>query len=227
MAVFNSDVWSPISTTRRTMVTSGVDVAPFPHTCAEGDPVLSVEMISDDAGLQDLAQQWDALHARISPRLPFTTHLWVSTWWQHHKRDNVKAKDSLRLFLLRNGSGELVAVAPMVMTQRPGYGPLSAKELQFFGADSNVTEFRGPLCLPEHTPAVVRAISAFLDNPNGPDWVQWRGLRLQHASTILPARIHPTPDLNTTVHLLNLPSSWERFSGELIQEHEAGDQEML
>ena len=177
--------------------------------------MLSVETIIDDSGLHDLIAQWDSLHERISPRLPFTTHLWASIWWQHYKRSNVKAKDFPRLFLLRSDSGELIAVAPMVVSQRPGYGPLNAKELQFFGADSNVTEFRGPLCSPEHTPAVVRSISAFLDNANGADWVQWRGLRLQNTSTILPAEIRQTPNLETTVHILHLPSSWEQLRANL------------
>lgn len=197
------------------MVKPQAGVKTSAHLCAEGDPMLSVETIIDDSSLHDLIAQWDSLHERISPRLPFTTHLWASTWWQHYKRNNVKAKDFPRIFLLRNDSGELVAVAPMVVTQRPGYGPLSAKELQFFGADSNVTEFRGPLCLPEHTPAVVRSISAFLDNANGADWVQWRGLRLQQASTMLPARIRQTPYLGTTVHILHLSSTWEQFRANL------------
>ncbi|MBS0237568.1 MAG: GNAT family N-acetyltransferase [Proteobacteria bacterium] len=198
-----------------TMMKSGVSITARAHFCAESDPMLSVETIIDDSGLHELIAQWDSLHERISPRLPFTTHLWASIWWQNYRRNNVKAKDFPRLFLLRSESGELVAVAPMVVTQRPGYGPFSAKELQFFGADSNVTEFRGPLCLPEHTPAVVHSISTFLDNADGADWVQWRGLRLQHASTKLPTEIRQTPHLDTTVHILRLPSSWEQLRANL------------
>jgi len=168
-----------------------------------------------DSASQDLIAQWDQLHKHISPRLPFTTHLWASIWWKNYRRHNVKAKDFPRLFLIRNQTGELIAVAPMVVTQRPGYGPFNTKELQFFGADTNITEFRGPLCLPEHTPAVVRSISAFSDTANGADWVQWRGLRLQHTSTPLPDDIRQTPGLDATVHILRLPSTWEELRAKL------------
>jgi len=182
------------------------------HACT--DPVLNIETIIDSEA-EELIAQWDSLHERISPRLPFTTHLWTSIWWQHYRRHTARAKDFPRLCLLRNQSGELIAVAPMVMTQRPGYGPLSAKELQFFGADSNVTEFRGPLCLPEHTPAVVHSLSALLETDDGADWLQWRGLRLQHASTALLSGMRRTPNLDVSVHILQLPSTWEQLKANL------------
>ncbi|MFA5956115.1 GNAT family N-acetyltransferase [Hyphomicrobium sp.] len=179
------------------------------------DPVLSVEEVTGEAGLRDLAAEWDSLHEKISPRLPFATQLWTSTWWQHFQRNNIRAKDTPRLFALRNQDGELVAVAPMVLTRRPGFGPLTAKELQFYGADSNVTELRGPLCQPEYISAVVRSISALLVDANDADWVQWRGLRMQDPSQILPARIRPTPQLDKTLHILKLPSDWNDFRSNL------------
>ena len=117
----------------------------------KSSPELKIEVIADEAGLVNLAGEWSRLHEQVSPRMPFMTPLWVTTWWKHYKRDNGKAQDSICAFALRDNAGDLVAVAPMVLTSRPGYGRLRVKELQFIGADTNVTELRGPLCQPERT----------------------------------------------------------------------------
>ena len=47
------------------------------------------------------------------------------------------------------------------------------------------------------------------------DWVQWRGLRVQDASATLPSLLQRRSQLDTTVHLLNLPDSWDAFRSAL------------
>ncbi len=103
----------------------------------------------------------------------------------------------------------------MMHTRRPGYGILASNEAQFFGADSNVTELRGILCDPEDTNAVVRVMSDMLNGPDGPDWIQWRGLRVRDEQSLSSCGIDPIHELNTTVHILKMPATWDELRAAL------------
>jgi hypothetical protein len=71
---------------------------------------------------------------------------------------------------------KLIAIAPMMMTERPALGPLHARRLQFFGADPNMTELRGPCCRREDVGRVFEALLGWLwDRPSSWDWVQLCG----------------------------------------------------
>ena len=78
--------------------------------------------------------------------VPFMSFDWATTWWRCFQEDNRAIKDRLFTRVIRGSDGELVAVAPMMMTHRPGFGPMRMRVVQFFGADPNVTELRGMLC---------------------------------------------------------------------------------
>lgn len=140
--------------------------------------MLTLTRLREEDDIIGLEPEWNRLHATVSPRLPFTTSLWTRTWWRHFRRDGYTARDLLNVLAIRKPGGGLVAVAPMMLTMRPGLSSFSSSELQFIGADRNLTELRGPLCRAEDTCAVVEAISSHVVARKEADWVQWRGLRV-------------------------------------------------
>ncbi len=177
--------------------------------------MLTLQIIEDVHKLETLAPEWDKLHAGITPRLPFSTHAWVREWWHHYRRDSIWARDELKLLAVRTSQGELLAIAPMFLTHRPGRGNVTATELQFIGADGNVTEIRGVLCRPEDAQEVVLAISAHLKSSSYWNWVQWRGLRLPEGVDTLPSCVEADQALDIVDYVLDLTGSWDSFKSTL------------
>ncbi len=170
--------------------------------------MLSIETIADLAKLEALAEEWARLDASVSPRLPFTAPLWALNWWRAFRRHELTARDELHAYAMRDASGALVAVAPMFVTHRPGFGPLRMRELQFFGADPYVTEWRGVVCRPEMREKATAALAAHIEREGPADFVQWRGLPAGTAPETR-AGFRPQEKLNTTVFYLALPETWE------------------
>jgi CelD/BcsL family acetyltransferase involved in cellulose biosynthesis len=104
----------------------------------------------------------------------------------------------------------------MLVSRRPSVGPIRVRQLQFFGADPNITELRGLVALPEWRAAAYRALVehalAHTDD--------WDSLML---SGITPevelGAVERSADFNwlyqITDHELQLPDSWEAFRGKL------------
>jgi CelD/BcsL family acetyltransferase involved in cellulose biosynthesis len=178
--------------------------------------MLTVETITDERKLDLLAPEWEQLDASLSPRTPFTSPLWTRAWWRNYRRDGF-VRDDLRVYVLRDASRRLVAVAPMMLTHRPARGPFRARELQFIGADTYVTELRGPICRLEAMPEVVKTLSAHLVGAAHEwDWVQWRGLRKSEEQDDWPRRAVPLEQyVETPNYYLPLPESWDAFKAGL------------
>jgi len=123
---------------------------------------LIAERLTTEAELAALEPEWAALAQRVTPRLPFFEPLWNLTWWKHYRENRSTVRHSLRVTTLRRPGGELVGVAPMMITERPARGPARVRLLQFFGADPNLTELRGVLCLPEAQSDVYRTLLGHL-----------------------------------------------------------------
>jgi len=115
---------------------------------------LRVECIDTPAAFAALDAEWTQLDARRMPRVPFGAPLWTRLWWSWFARDGGLVADRLRLYTVRDGTGALVGVAPMMLTCRPDAGLVRSRELQFLGADGNLTELRGPVCVAADEAAV-------------------------------------------------------------------------
>jgi CelD/BcsL family acetyltransferase involved in cellulose biosynthesis len=102
---------------------------------------LAVETIESVGGLRALEAEWRVLEARL-PRLPFVTFDWLLTWWENLAEDRLLIRDQLHVLAIRDAHGGLVAVAPLMLTLRPGVERLAVRQLQLFGADPNLTEIR-------------------------------------------------------------------------------------
>jgi CelD/BcsL family acetyltransferase involved in cellulose biosynthesis len=175
--------------------------------------MLEIETIENPEALGALAPEWNALLARMSLRTPSKSPLWQLTWWRHFgSRRSVAACHDMRVITLRDVGGALVAVAPMMLTRRPGYGPALVRELQFFGADPYLTQLRGPVCERDRLPEVGRALAAFFRSRKEHDFVQWRGLAPGACALEQGVR---QPNLEEVDSCLIMRGSWDAFHAAL------------
>jgi CelD/BcsL family acetyltransferase involved in cellulose biosynthesis len=146
---------------------------------------LRVERLDTLEQFAAIGPEWERLEDQSTTRVPFTSLLWNTLWWKHYERTGWRCNDRLRGYAVRDDAGTLVAVAPMMLTARPGAGPLRTRVLQFLGADTNVTELRGLLCRPEDERAVIEAMQEHFSTIDLDwDWIQWRGLRESSAAGV-------------------------------------------
>lgn len=173
---------------------------------------FQAERVSEAALEGPLLAEWDALHARISPSMPFTSASWNALWWKHHRSNRPLKRDELCLIVVRDARNALIAVAPMMSTRRPSFGPLRLHTVRFFGADPNVTEIRGIVCEPENEVAAIEAILKCVKREiPGADWIEWGALRKdswEKASRKLSADAR-TSHRNIDAYHLELPDTWE------------------
>jgi CelD/BcsL family acetyltransferase involved in cellulose biosynthesis len=135
---------------------------------------LVVASVTTAEGLAALAPSWRRLESEATTVLPFATHEWATTWWEHFSEDRLSLRDSLAVRTVRGTDGELVAVAPLMLTERPRSGPARFRVVQFFGADPNLTEVRGMLVRTGEEVPALEAILADVMSARW-DWVEWAG----------------------------------------------------
>jgi hypothetical protein len=110
---------------------------------------------------------------------------------------------------MRTERGQLVAIAPLLVSRRPSIGPLCIRQLQFFGADPNITEVRGLLALPEWRSEAYRALLRHVRE----EYVHWDSLVLSGIpSDLEDADLAGFAEFEwtgqTRNYLLPLPESW-------------------
>jgi CelD/BcsL family acetyltransferase involved in cellulose biosynthesis len=179
------------------------------HRCTVSNLVVAV--IESFEALLALEPEWRRLEQKAQQKLPFLTFDWVTSWWEHLRADKHSVRDSLFVHSVRTADGELVAVAPLMLTERPAFGPLRLRAVQFVGADPNITELRGVLAGPGHELDAQRALHADLMGRAGHwDWVQWAGIPTESpAQSMLnvPAGVRWHRDISNFV--LPLEETWD------------------
>ncbi|MDG9716761.1 GNAT family N-acetyltransferase [Streptomyces sp. DH24] len=70
--------------------------------------------VTDEAAFAALAADWGRLYRRCSTATPFQSHAWLHSWWLSYG-----GRGRLRLVLVRDGGGDLVAAAPLMRVRRP------------------------------------------------------------------------------------------------------------
>ncbi len=176
---------------------------------------VRVERLDGPQALHAIAAECDRIAARMQPRLPFATSDWLSLWWQHYREQRVLVRDRFFVHTVRDERGVLIALAPLMLTERPGSGPFRSRGVTFFGGDKNVTELRGLVCAPEHEGEAVRALLAHLwARGEDWDWLVWNGVRRgAEGHAVLEAAQNFEWLRETTDYVLPLPSTWEAFRG--------------
>ncbi len=178
---------------------------------------LLLEVVRERDELRALAPEWEALADSLPLRLPFHSPSWHLRWFDSFAQSRQAVRDSLEVRVLRRTSGELLAVAPMMLTERPSVGPLRIRMLQFTGADPNLTEVRGVICRPADERDVFRTLLGALRRESDRwDLLQWSGLRAGgEGEALVLAERGAEPGLERPDYLLALPASWDAFRGGL------------
>src|SRR3954452_1258325 len=175
--------------------------------------MLHVERAEGPRALEKLEPEWERLQASLRPRTPFTSPLWHSLWWKHFSANTTWVRDELSLHVVRNEFDTLVAIAPMMLTSRPAFGPLRVRALQPLGADENVTELRTVIARPDDLPEVLATLSDyFVATGNRWDWLQWCGIPIEGpARQLLERRGLMQWGRQVPNYYLPLPDSWDTF----------------
>jgi hypothetical protein len=137
--------------------------------------------------------------------LPFQTWEWTVAWWQHLRADRFSVRDALRVYVVRDEMQRAIAIAPMILTERPTFGPLRSRHLQFIGADPNITEIRTMLCAPGYERDCASTLRAHLLKRRFEwDWMSWEAG---------PGVSRPSVRPDKHAYVLELAPSWSQMRG--------------
>lgn len=174
--------------------------------------MLKIECIESLSQFEALEAEWRSLESRALP-LPFVSFDWNMAWWKHMHTQRKSVSDSLYLVAFRNEHNILCGVAPLMVTHRPASAPIRFAQLQFFGADQNITEIRTLTAPPDEMAKQYLELSRYLKTRNDWDWTKLTGLPA--ATFSRDALQSEYPPLRWTRELLNfyliLKPTWEEF----------------
>jgi CelD/BcsL family acetyltransferase involved in cellulose biosynthesis len=175
---------------------------------------LRVEKIDCISRLEALAPEWAELERRIRPRTPFTSPLWNLLWWKHFRARGALVRDELFAHAVRSPDGELLAVAPLMVTHRPAVGPIRLRQLQFFGADANLTEVRGLVSSRIDQDEMIATLVRHLgQRARHWDWLEWSGI--DGGSSASGNDPEARAQEGIPLYYLSLPGRWEQFKSSL------------
>lgn len=117
---------------------------------------LRVERIEFAEAFSSLGTEWRGLAAAHGRGLPFATGEWFGSWWRHFRQEHGRVRDALFVRAFRAPAGELVGIAPLVLTRRSPLPGVALRSLDFFGTD------------PSAAPSAIRA-------GRRPSTRRWRG----------------------------------------------------
>jgi CelD/BcsL family acetyltransferase involved in cellulose biosynthesis len=174
---------------------------------------MRIAKLSGSEALADLRVEWEALDAQVFPRTPFTSPLWIGLWWNHLRRQRPLLRDEFFCHTVRDADGRLVAIAPLMVTVSPGFGPPWIRVVQFFGADSSITELRGVICRPEHQDKVIQVLVEYFRERQGEwDLFKWNGLRDEVSAYNTPvSRGDLIAGRELPDYVLALPDNWDKL----------------
>ena len=173
---------------------------------------LVVSTLTTVDELQSMEGEWLDLLRRARLDLPFLWPQWVITWWELARQERAVIRDRLHVKAVRQDTGMLVAIVPMMMTERPSVGPVRVRTIGFLGADSYVTEQRAPIVDPAWESGVAKVLTADLQADRIWDWIAWEGL---HSESPLARGLGQLMELRWTSsqaeNVLHLAKNWEHF----------------
>lgn len=175
--------------------------------------MLIPHRIRTEKDFEALASEWEELFASIMPSIPFFSPLWNLLYWKHLRRSGPMVHDELFAFAFRDEAGRLVAVAPLMRCRWPGMLWPRARQVRYFGADPNVTEYNGMVCHPDRYEEALRALHSALMSCAGEwDWSHWAGLPPEGGAAEWLARM-AEPDTTSArpSYFLDIGKSWDEF----------------
>jgi CelD/BcsL family acetyltransferase involved in cellulose biosynthesis len=166
--------------------------------------------------LEKILPEWEELDRQVFPRTPFTSPLWNTLWWRHFRAERGMVRDDFYVHVVRNAEGKLIAVAPLMLTHRPGNGIAMLRSLQFFGADPNLTELRGIICRAEDQASVAPALHAHFQKDRAHwDWVHWGSVRAEGLAQLLASGGALKYSRTVPNYCLPVGATWDEFKSKL------------
>jgi CelD/BcsL family acetyltransferase involved in cellulose biosynthesis len=189
----------------------------LPGAIAPGASVLGelqLEIITDEERFLKLAPDWDRLLERSATRSPFLRWDWISLWWAEEKKSF-----ELAVAVLRDESGAVQAIAPLVLGRPMAGARRGLRHLAFMGGIGQIGSFRLDFIVPrglenqltpllcrvfgelQHRWDMVRLVAVAEESPNLPHILQaLRGCGVA------------TEAVNThECDLIELPPSWHDY----------------
>jgi CelD/BcsL family acetyltransferase involved in cellulose biosynthesis len=173
---------------------------------------LRVSTLTTVDELRSLEHEWLGLLGRTKPDLPFLWPDWVVSWWELFRQERSVIRDRLLVKAVRRDSGELVAILPLMVTERPAVGPARVRAIGFLGADRYVTEQRAPIVDRAWERDVAVALATDLRGDPSWHWIAWEGLEPESE---FAKALEQTMDLRWTSqqpgNIVHLAPSWDEF----------------
>src|ERR1044071_9459987 len=108
------------------------ETAPFfanSSLSVEATKALDATVVTDDAGFDALAEEWDRLLEESQQRVYFLRWGWTRAWWRAFKPSGSR----LMIIACRDGEGRLAGLAPFYVAQRRTAGIPHVREGLFIG----------------------------------------------------------------------------------------------
>jgi CelD/BcsL family acetyltransferase involved in cellulose biosynthesis len=194
----------------RTDALAGTLRGPRVATLARGSAgVLGIERVSTAVDLERLRPDYERLNRARDNGVPFALHDWHTTWWKHFASQGGRVRDSLRIYVVRDGRDRCVAIIPFVETDRH-FGPLSVRTLAMLGPDPYISELRGPLLEPGYEEETAQLLRTRLETDGRWDWILWSGVQGRFAEALdRDGRIQWLE--GSVDNVLDLPPTWDAF----------------
>ncbi len=176
---------------------------------AAADAGVVTNIVTDLEGILALREDYETLYRVTRNTLPFALQDWHLAWCTHLLSHSPQIDEQPLFHVLRDRSGECVAIVPLIHTRRH-VGPLRLATLGLLGTDPGLTEIRDPLVRPGYEALTVRAVHESLASMRDWDWIQWNGISGAMAEAI-SGQMTPQWYATAKDYVLELPASWEEF----------------
>lgn len=175
---------------------------------------LSVEVVTTSQRLSELTVDYDRLYRVANVGLPFQLHEWHVAWWDAFASSTLKIRDRLLFHVVRSAVEGCVGIVPLVLTERPGRGPIKIGTLALIGTDPYITELRKPTVAPGFEAKVATAVQRSLSKESRWDWAHWTGFgdEFERALSGDGSFEAMEPSLD---YVLDLAPTWDAFRGNL------------
>jgi CelD/BcsL family acetyltransferase involved in cellulose biosynthesis len=175
---------------------------------------LSVEVVTTSQRLSELTADYDRLYRAANVNLPFQLYEWHVAWWNAFASSSLKIRDQLLVHVVRSDADGCIGIVPLVLSERPGRGPVKVGTIALIGTDPYITELRKPTIVPGFEAQVGVAVQRSLARQPGWDWAHWTGISqeferaLDRGGSLEP--MEPSLD-----YVLDLAPTWDEFRGNL------------
>ena len=131
--------------------------------------MLRVEKIDDFASFLSLKAYWNALLEKSGSDNIFLTFDWLTNWWEVFGEEK-----ELCLLLIRDEEGEIVGIAPLMISRRLPFLGRRLREVEFIG--SGKCDYHDLIVVSRRNETVNRIFDFFSNEYHSWDWIRLRNV---------------------------------------------------